>query len=123
MGESNWTADQPIVDIQSVHKSFGALEVLKGVSLSVMKGEVICIISMTALLFPRLPRLQFEDRDGPNYCYRQAISYSGYYFIVMWCFIILGAGWLVYLRWNRYNHPDPEDLERGRSKEGSVKAE
>lgn len=30
--------------IDGVHKSFGQLEVLKGVSLAVMKGEVICII-------------------------------------------------------------------------------
>lgn len=35
---------QPMVSIQNVHKSFGDLEVLKGVSLDVMKGEVICII-------------------------------------------------------------------------------
>ncbi|MEO0750770.1 MAG: amino acid ABC transporter ATP-binding protein [Pseudomonadota bacterium] len=41
---SNWTADQPIVSLKEVRKSFGALEVLKGVSLDVMKGEVICII-------------------------------------------------------------------------------
>ena len=39
-----WTADQPIVSLTEVHKSFGDLEVLKGVSLDVMKGEVICII-------------------------------------------------------------------------------
>ena len=39
-----WTANQPIVSIRDVHKSFGDLEVLKGVSLDVMKGEVICII-------------------------------------------------------------------------------
>jgi polar amino acid transport system ATP-binding protein len=39
-----WTADQPIVRIDDVHKSFGIVEVLKGVSLDVMKGEVICII-------------------------------------------------------------------------------
>lgn len=39
-----WTPDQPIVSIKDVHKSFGDLEVLKGVSLDVMKGEVICII-------------------------------------------------------------------------------
>lgn len=36
--------DQPIVSIKDVHKSFGDLEVLKGVSLDVRKGEVICII-------------------------------------------------------------------------------
>ncbi|NNE22320.1 MAG: amino acid ABC transporter ATP-binding protein, partial [Rhizobiales bacterium] len=44
MAEQNWTSDQPIVSVKDVHKSFGDLEVLKGVSLDVMKGEVICII-------------------------------------------------------------------------------
>ena len=39
-----WTPDQPIISIKDVHKSFGNLEVLKGVSIDVMKGEVICII-------------------------------------------------------------------------------
>ena len=39
-----WTADQPIVSLKDVRKSFGTLEVLKGVSIDVMKGEVICII-------------------------------------------------------------------------------
>ncbi|MEM6487395.1 MAG: amino acid ABC transporter ATP-binding protein [Pseudomonadota bacterium] len=41
---SPWTADQPIVSLKNVRKSFGTLEVLKGVSFDVMKGEVICII-------------------------------------------------------------------------------
>lgn len=40
----NWTPDKPMVSIKNVHKAFGDLEVLKGVSLDVMKGEVICII-------------------------------------------------------------------------------
>ena len=39
-----WSPDQPIVEITDVHKSFGPVEVLKGVSLNVMKGDVICII-------------------------------------------------------------------------------
>lgn len=39
-----WTQDQPIVALKDVRKSFGDLEVLKGVSFDVMKGEVICII-------------------------------------------------------------------------------
>jgi len=39
-----WTPDQPIISIKDVHKSFGDLEVLKGVSFDVMKGEVVCII-------------------------------------------------------------------------------
>ena len=39
-----WTPDQPIISCRDVHKSFGAVEVLKGVSLDVAKGEVVCII-------------------------------------------------------------------------------
>ncbi len=41
---TDWTPDQPMVSIKDVHKSFGALEVLKGVSMDIMKGECICII-------------------------------------------------------------------------------
>ena len=44
MSELNWTADQPIVSLKDVRKSFGSFEVLKGVSMDIMKGEVICII-------------------------------------------------------------------------------
>ena len=44
MPDTAWTPDQPIVSLKDVHKSFGDLEVLKGVSFDVMKGEVICII-------------------------------------------------------------------------------
>ena len=40
----NWTAEKPIVSLKDVRKSFGTLEVLKGVSIDVMKGDVICII-------------------------------------------------------------------------------
>lgn len=40
----SWTPDQPIVSLKDVHKYFGELQVLKGVSIDVMKGEVICII-------------------------------------------------------------------------------
>ncbi|MEM7731555.1 MAG: amino acid ABC transporter ATP-binding protein [Pseudomonadota bacterium] len=40
----SWTPDQPIVSIKNVKKAFGVLEVLKGVSMDIMKGEVICII-------------------------------------------------------------------------------
>jgi len=43
-GGTGWTADQPMVSIKDVHKSFGELEVLKGVSMDIMKGECICII-------------------------------------------------------------------------------
>ena len=36
--------DQPIVRIQDLHKSFGSLEVLKGVDLEVNKGQVVVIL-------------------------------------------------------------------------------
>src|SRR5215207_5044278 len=39
-----WTPDQPLVRIADVQKAFGAVTVLSGVSLNVMKGEVICVI-------------------------------------------------------------------------------
>jgi len=44
MNTNNWTPEQPIVSLNNVYKSFGELEVLKGISFDVMKGEVICII-------------------------------------------------------------------------------
>ena len=37
-------SEQPIVSLKDVHKSFGDLEVLKGISLDVKYDEVICII-------------------------------------------------------------------------------
>src|ERR1700723_2124290 len=40
---SSWTPEQPIVECVDVRKSFGIFEGLKGISLSVRKGEVICI--------------------------------------------------------------------------------
>lgn len=39
-----WSEDQPMVSIKNLHKSFGELEVIKGISFDVMRGEVICII-------------------------------------------------------------------------------
>lgn len=44
MNGTSWDPSQPIVSIHDVHKSFGELEVLRGVSFDVMKGEVVCII-------------------------------------------------------------------------------
>ena len=38
------TSDTSIVSIRDVHQSFGAVEVLKGVSMEVPKGDVVCII-------------------------------------------------------------------------------
>src|SRR3546814_10795729 len=41
---SAWTPAGPIIRCRDVHKSFGSLEVLKGISLELMKGDVVCII-------------------------------------------------------------------------------
>jgi len=41
---ATWTPDQPMVSAKDVHKSFGDLEVLKGVSMDVMKSECVCVI-------------------------------------------------------------------------------
>ncbi len=38
------TTDEPMVKAESVHKRFGRLHVLKGVSLEVEPGEVVCLI-------------------------------------------------------------------------------
>jgi polar amino acid transport system ATP-binding protein len=40
----SWTPDQPLVRLKDVRKTFGALTVLDGVSMDVMKGQVICVI-------------------------------------------------------------------------------
>jgi len=39
-----WTPAQPMIAVKDVHKSFGALEVLKGVSFEVYKGQAVCLI-------------------------------------------------------------------------------
>ena len=35
---------QAVVKVEDLHKSFGALEVLKGIDFEVDRGEVVCII-------------------------------------------------------------------------------
>jgi polar amino acid transport system ATP-binding protein len=44
VGSKDWTSKQPIVSLHNVRKSFGDLEVLKGISMDIFKGDVICII-------------------------------------------------------------------------------
>jgi polar amino acid transport system ATP-binding protein len=39
-----WPQGEPIVSLRDVHKAFAALEVIKGISFDVRKGEVVCII-------------------------------------------------------------------------------
>ena len=44
MPETPNSRAEPIVRLVDVHKSFGAVEVLRGITLSVARGEVVCII-------------------------------------------------------------------------------
>ena len=44
MDTNNWTSVEPIVSQKNVHKSFGALEVLKGISFDVANGEIISLL-------------------------------------------------------------------------------
>ena len=44
MTEPEQSRTTPMVSAQGVHKSFGALEVLKGITLDVAPGEVMCLI-------------------------------------------------------------------------------
>ena len=39
-----WTEDKPIISLKDVRKSYGPLQVLNGISMDIMKGEVVCII-------------------------------------------------------------------------------
>jgi polar amino acid transport system ATP-binding protein len=39
-----WTPDQPLISMRNVLKRFGAATILDGISLDVMKGQVICVI-------------------------------------------------------------------------------
>ncbi len=43
-GHSARPSGPPIVSLRDVHKSYGALEVIKGISFDVGQGEVVCII-------------------------------------------------------------------------------
>jgi len=37
-------SSQPAIDVRELHKSFGDLEVLKGIDFHVLPGEVVCVI-------------------------------------------------------------------------------
>lgn len=44
MTRMSTTPSRPAVEIRDLHKSFGALEVLKGIDFEVGQGEVVCVI-------------------------------------------------------------------------------
>src|SRR5262249_29185601 len=63
-----WTPDQPLIRMRDVHKTFGAVQVLNGISLEVMKGEVICIIGPSGAGKSTLGSILVEGREvhDPN---------------------------------------------------------
>lgn len=60
--------DEYILRVEDIHKSFGKLEVLKGVSFNVKKGETICFIGPSgtgkSTLLRCINQLNIPDRGG-----------------------------------------------------------
>ena len=40
-----------MIEVRNIHKSFGSLQVLKGVELTVQKGEIVSIIGKSGNIF------------------------------------------------------------------------
>jgi polar amino acid transport system ATP-binding protein len=88
-----WTPDQPLIRMRDVHKSFGAVQVLNGISLEVMKGEVICIIGPSGAGKSTLIRcinalvpidggsILVEGREvhGPSWTSLRSVARSGWF--------------------------------------------
>ena len=76
----------PILDIQNLEVSYGAVQVLWGVSLAVTKGQVVCIIgpngagktttlnAIIGVLKPRRGRILFEGRDISSLAPHQRVA-------------------------------------------------
>lgn len=76
--DSTDTSTQPIVRIENLHKSYGDLEVLKGVNLRVSRGEVVVILGpsgsgkstllrcVNLLEVPTSGKVFFEDTEITN---------------------------------------------------------
>ena len=65
-GDSIEQSDRPMIEVRDVHKSFGSLHVLKGVSMSVKRAEVVVVIgpsgSGKSTLLRCVNRLETVDR-------------------------------------------------------------
>ncbi len=74
------TAASPVIDIRDLHKSYGALEVLKGVSISAQAGQVISLIGSSGSgksTLLRCANLLEDSQSGEIVFKGEAIKWKG----------------------------------------------
>ena len=70
----------PVIDVRNLHKSYGALEVLKGVSLAAPKGHVISLIGSSGSgksTLLRCVNLLEDSQDGDILFEGEAVQWKG----------------------------------------------
>ena len=74
------TEDTPVIEIRNLHKSFGALEVLKGVSLTAPRGHVVSLIGSSGSgksTLLRCANLLEESQEGEILFEGEAVHWRG----------------------------------------------
>ncbi len=74
------TNDTPVIDIRNLHKSFGELEVLKGVSLTAPRGHVLSLIGSSGSgksTLLRCANLLEDSQEGDILFEGEAVSWRG----------------------------------------------
>ena len=74
------TNDTPVIDIRNLHKSFGALEVLKGVSLTAPRGHVLALIGSSGSgksTLLRCANLLEDSQEGDILFEGEAVHWRG----------------------------------------------
>ncbi|MGI9395184.1 MAG: ABC transporter ATP-binding protein [Boseongicola sp.] len=74
------TNDTPVIDIRNLHKSYGALEVLKGVSLTAPRGHVLALIGSSGSgksTLLRCANLLEDSQEGEILFEGEAVSWRG----------------------------------------------
>ncbi len=74
------SAEPPVIEIRDLHKSFGSLEVIKGVSMSANRGEVISLIGSSGSgksTILRCANLLENSQDGDILFEGEAVKWKG----------------------------------------------